>query len=158
MKKIKFLLFILCITQFSYSQILVGELGYNTGFTGIISVGINDIDYSDTELLSQFNNSFSSKIGYEFIYNRKKYYHGLNLQAAYGILFGDTAFGIKGGFSTSLLFNSGDSKVILRPFIALNLLALNLKFYYNISNVDNFFPLGYNKLGIALSLELPMGK
>jgi len=158
MKVIKFLFFILCLSQFSYSQILVGEIGYHAGFTGIISVGLNDIDYSAIDHLAEFNNSFSSKIGYEFIFTGKKYFHGINLQGAYGILFGSTAIGMKGGLSTSLLFNSKKVKAILRPFVAFNLLALNLKFYYTVSNAETFLPHDDNRLGIALSLELPMGK
>ena len=146
----------LFFTQLSYCQIISAELGYNSGFSGIVGIGVNDIDYGDSDLLAQYNGSFSSTIGYKFLLTENEYYQGPNLQLSYGVLFGESPFGIKGGLNSSLLFNSGDSKINLEPFIGINMAAYNLKFYYNVSDIDDFFPRNYNRWGISLSIELPL--
>ena len=161
MRKISKLVLLILITFFtkvSYCQIVVPELGYNSGFTGIIGIGVNDIDYGDSDILSQYNGSFNSIVGYKFLLTNKEYYQGPNLQFSYGVLFSESPFGIKSGLNTSLLFNSGISKVNFEPFIGINMVAFNLKFYYNISDIDNFFPQDYNRWGISFSVGLPINE
>jgi hypothetical protein len=153
------ILLIFC-TKIGYSQILSPELGYNSGFTGTISIiPLNNEDFEMPFIQEYYLRHFHPSIGYDFLISDGEYFHGPNLQASYGFLFSENSiFGMKAGLSTSLLFNNGDSQWVLEPVLTFNMLFFQIKTYYNLLETDNFFPNDYSKWSISFAVDFPLRK
>ncbi|AUP78095.1 hypothetical protein [Flavivirga eckloniae] len=145
----------------SFSQSLLPtaniEGGYNSGFTGKVGIGFTTMNWGDQGDFSDFMDDLAApaiggNLQYKINRINKETFQGPNLQ-----LFASFLGLLRVGVNGSYLFNNGNSMFIFEPEIGITAFTIiTIKYTYNLTNTNGFFPDIYKKSGILLSLDIPI--
>lgn len=152
MKKYLFTFCILC-SSFVLGQSMVSvNSGYNSGFVFDASYGWTTVKFEKNKFLNfPEEYGFSGSLGYKLAAFNNEFYHGpkFNTSGYLGLFY----VGLDGTY----YLKEDATKFVLEPAVGLSLFSsVVLKFTYNISDTNNFFPNNYKKWGINLGLNIKL--
>lgn len=145
-------LFINTITAQDSDIAFRGGLGYDSGLS--INLGIGFASGLENSLGEGV--VFTTSLGFEFLTIEKNKYYGPDFNVFLAPF--PNLLGLGFGVNTSYLKNDDNNiwKFNIRPEIGFTAAGLiTIKYGYNLTNINEFYPANYSKSSITLVLNLP---